>query len=83
MTSYKKNKSNNKVKNVKRGAYIKYRQYIQGYSLNDIAVELNISNAAVYRSIYGLSKISRVDEWLEDAGIFDETVHSDAMTGAA
>ena len=46
-------------------AYIKYKLYSAGLNLNDIATELKITNATVYRSIYGLSKISRVDEWLK------------------
>ena len=65
MKSCKTEKINKKVKNIKRGAYIKYRLYSTGFNLNDIAEELNITNAAVYRSIYGLSKITRVDEWLK------------------
>lgn len=64
MTTYMIKKRNSKVKNVKRAAYIKYHLYRQGLSLSDIANDLEISNAAVYRSINGLSTIRRVDEWL-------------------
>lgn len=64
MTPYMTKKRNSKVKNVKRAAFIKYQLYRQGLSLSDIANDLKISNAAVYRSINGLSTIRRVDEWL-------------------
>lgn len=57
-------KRNIKVKNVKRAAYIKYQLYSKGLSLSNIALDLHISNAAVYRSINDLSTITRVDEWL-------------------
>lgn len=57
-------KRNIKVKNVKRAAYIKYQLYKKGLSLSNIALDLHISNAAVYRSINDLSTITRVDEWL-------------------
>ena len=65
MKSCKKEKINKRVKNIKRAAYIKYKLYSAGLNLSDIATELNITNAAVYRSIYGLSKITRIDEWLK------------------
>lgn len=64
MTTYMIKKRNSKVKNVKRAAYIKYQLYRQGLNLSDIANDLKISNAAVCRSINGLSTIRRVDEWL-------------------
>lgn len=66
MTSHMIKKRNSKVKNVKRAAYIKYQLYRNGFRLSDIANDLKISNAAVYRSIYGLSTVYRVDEWLVD-----------------
>lgn len=64
MTPHMTKKRNSKVKNVKRAAYIKYQLYRKGLNLSDIANDLNISNAAVCRSINGLSTIRRVDEWL-------------------
>lgn len=64
MTTYMIKKRNSKVKNVKRAAFIKFRLNSAGLKLSDIASDLNISRAAVYRSINGLSTISRVDEWL-------------------
>lgn len=65
MTSHMNKKHNRKVKNVKRAAYIKYQLYRKGLTLTQIAEDLHISNAAVYRSINGLSKITRIDEWLQ------------------
>ena len=64
MTPYMTKKRNSKVKNVKRAAFIKFRLNSAGLKLSDIASDLSISRAAVYRSINGLSTISRVDEWL-------------------
>lgn len=64
MTSHMIKKRNSKVKNVKRAAFIKFRLNSAGLKLSDIASDLSISRAAVYRSINGLSTISRVDEWL-------------------
>lgn len=66
MTSCNNYKNKNNLKNVKRAAYIKYKLYSAGLTLNDIALDLKISNSAVYRSINGLSKISRIDDWLKD-----------------
>lgn len=66
MTTHTYIKRNNKVKNVKRGAYIKYIMTLNGIKVSDIANDLSISNVAVYRSINGLSTISRVDEWLRN-----------------
>lgn len=66
MTPHMKKKRNSKVKNVKRAAFIKYKLYSNGFSLSDIAKDLHISNAAVFRSINELSKVTRVDEWLHE-----------------
>lgn len=64
MTSHMPIKSNTPIKNVKRAAFIKYKLGCKGYKTSDIARDLEISRAAVTRSIYGLSTVSRVDEWL-------------------
>lgn len=62
----KKRKSKNKLKrNVTKSAYTQYLLKKNGYKQTDIATELGISFQAVSRAILGLSKISRVDEWLE------------------
>lgn len=65
MTSYMSEKRNKKVKNVKKSAYIHYQLKIKGMNFQTIADDLHMSHAAVLRSVGGLSKISRVDEWLK------------------
>lgn len=57
-------KRNSNIRDVKRVAFIKYKLNCIGLKLVDVARDLGISRQAVYRSINGLSKISRVDEWL-------------------
>ncbi len=64
MTSHMSIKSNTPIKNVKRAAFIKYKLGCKGYKISDVARALGISGTAVTRSIYGLSTVSRVDEWL-------------------
>lgn len=66
MTTYKKRKFKKKNKNVNKAALIKYRLARKGLKLADVARELNVTKTAVYRSIYDLSKISRIDQWLEE-----------------
>lgn len=65
MTTQLRKKSNRKIKNVKRAALIKFKLYSKGLKPSDVASELHISRSAIYRSFNGLSKITRVDEWLE------------------
>ena len=65
MTSYMNKKDNNNLKNIKKAARIKYLLYKKGLKLVDIANALNITKTAVYNSIYDLTKISRVDDWIE------------------
>ena len=64
MTSHMSRKSNTPIKNVKRAALIKYKLACHGLNIADIARDLGVSHTAASRSIYGLSKVSRVDEWL-------------------
>ena len=59
-------KNNSKLNSMKNAAFIKYKLSELKLSFSDIAHDLEISNAAVSRSIYGKSKITRVDEWLRD-----------------
>jgi len=66
MTPKKKKKSNNNVKNVNEAAYIKYMLQIKGFCIKDIADDLKISHTAASRAIYGQSKISRVNQWLQE-----------------
>lgn len=70
MTSYKVKKRNSKKKNVKKHiskcAFIQYQLKKRGFTQAQIAEELNISRQAVNRSLFGLSKVSRVDEWIEE-----------------
>lgn len=47
-------------------AYIKYQLEKNGYTQTDIAHDIGISRQGVSLSISGLTKISRVDEWLKD-----------------
>lgn len=65
MTTYNLIKRNKKIRNIKKAARIKYELGRRGFKLNNIAQELKMSNAAVFRSINDLSKISRVDEWIK------------------
>lgn len=59
-------KKRNKVKrNIKRAAKIKFELQLRNIKLVDIANELGISATAVWRSVYGVSTITRVDLWLE------------------
>lgn len=64
MTPHMVKKRNSNIRNVKRAAFIKYKLSCNGFRMGDIAEDLNITPQAVYRSINGLSKITRVDEWL-------------------
>lgn len=64
MTTYKKQKRNSKVKNIKKASFIKYKLDIHGLKQVDIAADLGITEAAVCRAIYDESKITRVDNWL-------------------
>ena len=71
MTSYKnlkrnRKKNNIKQKNVIKGAFIQYQLKLRGLTQAQIAKELNISSQAVHRALLGQSKISRVDEWIEE-----------------
>ncbi|MCD8378435.1 MAG: hypothetical protein LUB59_06580 [Candidatus Gastranaerophilales bacterium] len=66
ITSHMSKKSNQNLKNVKRAALIKYELCCSGLKLVDIANDLGITKSAVYRSIYGLSTVSRVDDWLKN-----------------
>jgi len=59
-------KNTNINKNVTKAAYIQYQLKRNGFTQAQIAKELNINPVAVSRSFYGLSKISRVDNWLAD-----------------
>lgn len=65
MTSKKRKKINKNVKNVKKAAYIKYLLQLNGYCINDIAKDLKITHTAASRAIYGQSKISKVENWLQ------------------
>ncbi len=53
-------------RNVTEVAYINYQLAKNGYTQTSVANELGITPMAVWRSINGLSKITRVDEWLRD-----------------
>ena len=64
MLAQKKKKCTSKKP--KRAAYIKYKLAMKGYKIVDIARDLNITDNAVTLSLYGLSKITRVDEWLKE-----------------
>ena len=71
MTSYKNLKRNRKKKNIKQKnvikcAFIQYQLKLRGLTQAQIAKELNISSQAVNRALLGQSKISRVDEWIEE-----------------
>jgi len=66
MTPQLMQKNNKNIKNVTRAAKIIYLLKINGFTQAKIADELNISKNAVSRSIYGLSKISRVDSWIKE-----------------
>ena len=67
-------KNNNNGRNIQRAAYILYLLKINNISQQKIADDLKISNAAVSRSIYGLSKVTNVENWLRNKlGVsFDE-----------
>ena len=65
MTSYMNKKDNNNLKNIKKAAKIKYLLYKKRLKLVDNANSLNITKTAVHNSIYDLTKISRVDNWIE------------------
>ena len=58
--------NNNNKRNIKRAAKISYLLKINGFKQIDIANDLKISTVAVSRSFYGLSKISKVDNWLKE-----------------
>ena len=64
MTTHNLKKRNKKKRNIKRAARIKFELGLRNLKASSIASDLNISRAAVYRSMYGLSKITRVDEWI-------------------
>lgn len=55
-----------KKRNVTEIAFIQYQLKKNGYTQREIAKDLGITPMAVWRSINGLSKITRVDEWLRD-----------------
>lgn len=62
----KKRKTKNKLKrNVTESAFTQFQLKKNGYKQKDIANELGITVQAVSRAILGLSKISRVDDWIE------------------
>lgn len=65
MTTYKKRNFKKKIKNINKAALIKYKLARKGLSLADIARELKVTRSAISKSIYDLSKISRVDDWIE------------------
>lgn len=62
----KKRKKINNIKDIKRAAYIKYVLQLNGYCINDIAKDLGVTHSAVSRAIYGQSKVSRVETWLNE-----------------
>lgn len=63
----KTNSKNSLLKqNVTKAAFIQYQLKKRGLSQKQKASELNITPVAVSRSINGLSKITRVDEWLQN-----------------
>ncbi len=66
MVTQTKIKTDKNLINIKRAYEIKYRLKLAGLTQRDIKKALNISDAAVYRAIFGLSKISRVDIWLKE-----------------
>ena len=66
MKTQEKLQNNDNQRNIKQTAKILYLLKIKGIKQSDIAAELKISRAAVSRSFYGLSKISKVDNWLKE-----------------
>lgn len=66
MLAEKEKISNQSKRNAKKIAKIQYYLRINGFVQSDIARDLDISPAAVSRSLKGKSKISRVDEWLKE-----------------
>lgn len=80
MTPYMQKKSKLKIKNVKRATYIKYLLKCSGFSVSDIAKDLDISIQSVYRYFNGTMKSSRIENYLRqvfkdaDSQIFDKNV---------
>lgn len=66
MTSYAIKKRNKTKRNIKQVARIKYELGVRGLKMVDIAKDLNITQQAVQRAVYGLSTVTRVDEWLDE-----------------
>lgn len=57
---------NPKTKNIKKSACIQYYLKVRGFSLSDIARDLEITPQAVWNVVTGLSNSRRVDEWLKN-----------------
>ena len=66
MKPHKNIKHNKTKRNVKKTALINYELKKRGLSQAYIARKLNISRTAVNRAIGDLSKITQVNEWLEE-----------------
>ena len=66
MKPHKKLKNNKTKRNIKKTALINYELKKRGLSQAYIAKKLNISRTAVNRAIGDLSKITKVNEWLEE-----------------
>lgn len=64
ITQKNKKTAKYKNKNFIRAAVIRSALKAQGYKLQDIANDLEITTAAITRSISDLSTIKKVDDWL-------------------
>ncbi|MBQ9150216.1 HTH domain-containing protein [bacterium] len=58
-------KKSEEKRRLKRAALIKLHLTKNQVKQTDIAKELKITTSAVYRAIFGLSKIAKVDEYLK------------------
>ena len=65
MTAQVMRKGNKVKRNIKRAARIKFELKLRGLKFVDIAEDLDITPQAVWNSVYGVNRVTRVDLWLE------------------
>lgn len=66
MKSQKVKKLKTVVPNFYKAALIQFELKKRGFKQQKIADDLNITGAAVYRSLYDLSKSKKIDAWVEE-----------------